>query len=622
MSLQLTTIRKVTLGFALLTLLLVAAVGLTIWQVARTQAVTQQLVNQSGPMSEASLRVVNGLNYALSQVRGWVLVEDERFKAGNEMAWDNWIDPSLTDLQRLVDQSGNEIQREQVRVVTKNLKEIKELHRKVIEVVRTEKGLPAHELMHGQAAPKSQEILEAISSLIETESELEATAERKNLLYLFGTFRFTFARSQVSLREFLSSGNAADRQAYERMLSNNIKAAHQLEESVSLLRGDQPQLWARLKVLRAELEPLALRVIEIRSSDKWNTVNAITRDEDAPRGRLIRVTIEKFISDMEPRNKANREALISMTSTLTMLEWILLAVGIFVSVGLATLIVRNVQGSIASILASTQEVGTSSTEIATSSQQQVASLNQTAASLNQITATAEEFKATMQEFADRARAVQEAAVETAQRSSEGRMLAQQSATRIAQVRTNSQAAAESVLSLAEQMQRIGEITATVNEIAEQTKLLALNASIEAARAGEEGRGFAVVATQVRELANQSKEASGRIESLIGGTQKSMRDVVSKIEDGSRLADQSSEIVRNMTESFEKIASAITQTTEAMTQITTGAKQQEQGISELVSSITEIDAASKESLAASEQTLRAIVSIDTQIQKLNDTMGGF
>ena len=622
MSKYFTTVKKVGLGFALLTLVLVTAVGLTIWQVGRTQVVTHQLVNQSGPMTEAGLRVVNGLNFALSQVRGWVLVEDERFKTGNTAAWANWIDPGLADLKRLVEQYGNETQRGQFRIVDDNLKEIKDFHRQILAVVRTEKGLPAHDLMRSQATPRSVEILDAISSMLDEESKLDATAERKQLIYHFANFRNTFARSLVCLRELLTSGNDAERQSFQRMWSDNTKAYDQIDANLPLLLGPQSQYWSRLKSRRAEFEPLALNVIELRQSDKWNSVNAITRDDDAPRARLIRVTIEKFISDMEPRNKANREALISMTSLLTTLEWALMVLGIVVSVGLTTVIIRNVERSIATVLASTQDIGASSIEISTGSQQQVASLNQTATSLNEITSTAEEFKATMQEFVDRARAVHEAASETAQRSTEGRSLALQSAARIEQVRSNSQAAGESVLNLAEQMQRIGEITATVNEIAEQTKLLALNASIEAARAGEEGRGFAVVATQVRELANQSKEAAGRIESLIGTTQKSMKDVVARIEDGSRLADQSTEIVRNMTESFDKIATAITLTTEAMTQITTGARQQELGISELVSSITEIDSASKESLAASEQTMRAIVTIDTQIRKLNETMASF
>jgi methyl-accepting chemotaxis protein len=265
---------------------------------------------------------------------------------------------------------------------------------------------------------------------------------------------------------------------------------------------------------------------------------------------------------------------------------------------------------------------TGSAQIAAAAQQQVTSLNQTGTALNEVTTASEEFKATMQEFADRARAVQEAAEETTKRARNGRDLSQDSADRISRLRKNSQEAGESILRLSEQMQRIGEITTSVNEIAEQTKLLALNASIEAARAGEEGRGFAVVATQVRELANQSKEAAGRIEHLISETQKSMQGVATKIDDGSRLSTDSSDVVRQVASAFEEIARAIEQTTDAMKQINTGARQQEQGIGQLVASITEIDSSSKESLASAEQTQKSILAINQKIQRLNEAMAKF
>lgn len=270
----------------------------------------------------------------------------------------------------------------------------------------------------------------------------------------------------------------------------------------------------------------------------------------------------------------------------------------------------------------TEEVATSSNEITAGAQQQVATLTESATSLNQIATAAEQFKSAIQEFADRARAVQEAAEEMSKRSDEGSGLTRESVARIDQVRENAQAAGESVLDLSDQMHRINEITSSVNEIAEQTKLLSLNASIEAARAGEEGRGFAVVATQVRELASQSKEAAGRIESIISETQKSMQTVVAEIEEGSRLSEESREIVNRMNESFERIAAAVHQTIEAMRQVVTGAKTQEEGITQLADGIAQVETASNEALASTQQTQNSIEAIDERIMTLNEKMGRF
>ncbi len=284
--------------------------------------------------------------------------------------------------------------------------------------------------------------------------------------------------------------------------------------------------------------------------------------------------------------------------------------------------VASLHDVLAESKAMTAEVATASSEIAAGTQHQVTSLTESATAVNQITTVAQEFKATMQEFADRARAVREAAEETGSRSSEGRELTRESVATIDQVRENARAAGETVLDLSEQMHRINEITTTVNEIAEQTKLLSLNASIEAARAGEEGRGFAVVATQVRELANQSKEAAGRIESTIGETEKSMRLVVTMIEQGSSLSEESGKTVKRVTEALDEIATAVSQTTEAMRQIAAGAVDQERGITDLANGIAQVDTASSEALAAAQQTQKSITAIDEQMGTLNDTLARF
>jgi methyl-accepting chemotaxis protein len=305
-----------------------------------------------------------------------------------------------------------------------------------------------------------------------------------------------------------------------------------------------------------------------------------------------------------------------LTYAFTILGTIVAVATVFI---IATRIRRSITQSIEQCAAATSQVAAASSEIASGSQQQLASLNETVTSLNQISSTAEEFKTTIQEFADRSQSVQEAAGETAKQASDGRSLAQQSAQQAGAVRDDARAAGESMLQFADQMQRITEITDTVNEIAEQTKLLALNASIEAARAGEEGKGFAVVATQVRELANQSKAAAGNIASLISDTQRSLQSVVDRIEQGGRRSNETATMVTTMADQFEQIVAAFGQTADAMTQIAGGARQQEEGIVELVAGLTQIESASKETAASAEQIQKSIADIDRQMNSLNETM---
>jgi methyl-accepting chemotaxis protein len=96
--------------------------------------------------------------------------------------------------------------------------------------------------------------------------------------------------------------------------------------------------------------------------------------------------------------------------------------------------------------------------------------------------------------------------------------------------------AESIVRLSEQGQTIGEIIATVNDLAEQSNLLAVNAAIEAAKAGEQGKGFAVVAQEVKSLAEQSKQATAQVRTILNDIQTAMSAAVMATEQGSKAVD--------------------------------------------------------------------------------------
>jgi methyl-accepting chemotaxis protein len=371
----------------------------------------------------------------------------------------------------------------------------------------------------------------------------------------------------------------------------------------------------------AKLDELA-RTIELHDTDKKDEAIELVKTNE---GKIImddiRMVVQTMI-DAEQDLLRGREGSASFWAIAT---YVFITFGSLVAVVVVVLIARRISLSITQSLdeatTATAQVAEASHEIATASQEQLTSMNESAASLKQISTTSEEFKTTIQEFSDRARSVQEAASETAKQASEGRTLAQQAAEQTDAVCEGSRSAGETVLRFADQMQRITEITDTVNEIAEQTKLLALNASIEAARAGEEGKGFAVVATQVRELANQSKEAAANISSLISDTQTALQTVVDQIEHGNRRSDETATIVRTMVDQFEAIVAAFGETAHAMTQISSGAQQQEDGIAELVAGLTQAENATRETMASAEQTQNSITDIDRQIKNLNDTMEG-
>jgi chromosome segregation ATPase len=264
------------------------------------------------------------------------------------------------------------------------------------------------------------------------------------------------------------------------------------------------------------------------------------------------------------------------------------------------------------------EIRTSIGEIQTAAQQQVTSAQEQAAAISQNTATLTEIRETSREAADRSKAVGEASVQAAKSAQGGQAVSGQLATRSEETRSKIERMAQSLLGLSEQAQRIGDIVVSVNEISEQTKILALNASIEAAKAGEEGKGFAVVATQIRELANQSKEAGGRINAVIGDIQKAARLSGQEAQEGTRVASEMAEAMKKMGESFQEISTTIEEVSQQVVQVAAGGRQQEAGIQQVTAAISQIDAGMKQALAAAQQTLKSIGRISDQVRLLGPT----
>ena len=148
----------------------------------------------------------------------------------------------------------------------------------------------------------------------------------------------------------------------------------------------------------------------------------------------------------------------------------------------------------------------------------------------------EQVRQTARVASDKARLVADSAQSAARVAQAGRRAAEETAEGMGRIRGQMGQIADSMAALGEQGQAIGAIIATVDDLAQQSNLLAVNAAIEAAKAGERGRGFAVVAQEVRSLAEQSRQATGRVRAILGDIQRATGGAVMATEAGGKAVE--------------------------------------------------------------------------------------
>jgi len=219
-------------------------------------------------------------------------------------------------------------------------------------------------------------------------------------------------------------------------------------------------------------------------------------------------------------------------------------------------------------------------EIMSGTNQLAASATETASAITETTTTAEEVKQTAMLSSQKAKYVSEAAQQAAHISEGGRQAVEEAIEGIQQIREQMEMIADSIVRLSEQSQAIGEIIATVNDLSEQSNLLAVNASIEAARAGEQGKGFAVVAQEVKSLAEQSKQATVQVRAILGEIQKATTSAVLATEQGSKAVEAGAKQSKRAGEAILLLTESITESAQAASQIAVSAHQQLTGMDQL------------------------------------------
>jgi len=244
------------------------------------------------------------------------------------------------------------------------------------------------------------------------------------------------------------------------------------------------------------------------------------------------------------------------------------------------------------------EVKTAATNIASASHQLNASsevmsrgAGEQAGRAAQVATASEEMSQTVLDIAKNTSSIETSAIDTTKLAKDGETVVNRSVDKVKSIAQTIDQSAELVKSLGERSNQIGEIVNVINDIADQTNLLALNAAIEAARAGEQGRGFAVVADEVRKLAERTGNSTAEIGDMVKSIQDevhqvviSMANITKEVKAGVDLSTQAGDVLRSIVESADKLHLMVQQIASATEEMASTSEEINKDI-EMISSLS-------------------------------------
>jgi methyl-accepting chemotaxis protein len=248
-----------------------------------------------------------------------------------------------------------------------------------------------------------------------------------------------------------------------------------------------------------------------------------------------------------------------------------------------------------------RRVESSSTELQAASTQQASGAREQATAMNEITTSLNELLATSRQIAESAHHVARIAQETASSARNGDVVVVKGSETIGAMRRQVDLIVSNMLALGKKSQEVGAVLDIVSELAEQTNILAINATIEAAGAGDSGRRFAVVADEIRKLADRVAEATKDIRAMVEDVRGAVSATVATTEGGATVVESGSRQFAEVASVFQKIAERVVTATDAAREIELSTKQQASAVEQVNIAMSGVAEQSRQSQVSTNQT---------------------
>jgi methyl-accepting chemotaxis protein len=462
------------------------------------------------------------------------------------------------------------------------------------EIIQEEKNNIAEQ------RPKYKEALEKLEKLIENEEEKEALNRFKEVVKLG-------AETNNRIMELISQGNKEEAQSlYLNETRKNTKIL--VEATNKLLAVEEKLLQEKIMSLSSLIKKLLgitilVGVVSIILGVFMSI--KITKNIKAP--------VEKAAEQLGLMSKGDFTFTISKNAIKRGDELGIIARAM-------DALNKNLKNIIGEIISIVHSLSSSATQLSSIAEEMSRTAENSSNRANSVASASEEMSQTVADVARNTAGIAEAAKKALDTAQNGNSIVEKSVSEVKEIDKTVNELARFVKALGEKSGHIGEIVSVINEIADQTNLLALNAAIEAARAGEQGRGFAVVADEVRKLAERTAQATSEIEEMIKSIQNEVSKAVEimdrateKVESGVKLTVEAGDALKAIVKSSEELQTMVQQIASALTQMSATSEQISNEILDIANGSRETTKASQETAQAAEALSRAATRLDEAVR---------
>jgi methyl-accepting chemotaxis protein len=377
-------------------------------------------------------------------------------------------------------------------------------------------------------------------------------------------------------------------------------------DDVRRLTADNPDQQRRLAAISPLVDAKLAELKQTIDLRRTNGFDAALKVVVSNTGKIYMDQIRAIAAeaDQEERDLLKRrseEARASADMTMEIILWGGL-LGTLVVAGIGWLIAKSLSQQIGSAVGL---VRSSSTELQAAANQQANGAKEQAAAMNEISTTISELLATSRQIAESAQRVAQNAEQTASAARSGHGTVDMTHESITGIRRQVDQIVSHMLELGKKSQEVGAVLDIVSELAEQTNILAINATIEAAGAGEAGKRFAVVADEIRKLADRVGGSTKEVRTLIDDVRSAVNTTVMATETGSKAVDAGSRQFGDVATAFKQIAGLVSTATDAAREIELSTKQQSTAVEQVNIAIANVTQASMETETSAGQTLQTV-----------------